>query len=136
MISIITAVHNGLVVNKIFLAALKKYTHYPFELIIIDNASTDGSGNYFINNGAKVIRNELNYSYPHSQNQGIAEVKYDWIAFLNNDVIVCPDWDKILIESMQYHKLDVATCCGNDRLETVKATHTIGRRWKPIKNFI
>jgi glycosyltransferase involved in cell wall biosynthesis len=42
-ISIITAVHNGLAINKIFYRYLVKYTVNPFELIIIDNASTDGS---------------------------------------------------------------------------------------------
>ena len=46
-ISIITAIHNGLPFNQIYLENLKRYTHYPFELIIIDNASTDGSCDFF-----------------------------------------------------------------------------------------
>ena len=41
MISIITAVHNQLAMNKLFVESLHKYSTMPFELIIIDNASSD-----------------------------------------------------------------------------------------------
>lgn len=47
MISIITAIHNQLEVNKIFYNSLKKSTFNSFELIILDNNSTDGSSDYF-----------------------------------------------------------------------------------------
>ncbi|MBM4334137.1 MAG: glycosyltransferase family 2 protein [Deltaproteobacteria bacterium] len=43
MISIITPVHNCLSHNEIYLESLKKHTYSPFELIVIDNCSTDGS---------------------------------------------------------------------------------------------
>ena len=51
MISIITAIHNGLAINKFYEASLKKYTVNPFELIIIDNVSTDGSTEFFEKSG-------------------------------------------------------------------------------------
>src|SRR5947208_13580 len=71
MISIITAVYNQLAVNRLFVENLRRYTHHPYELIIIDNGSTDGSAEFFEQQGATVIRNGANYSYPHCQNQGI-----------------------------------------------------------------
>jgi glycosyltransferase involved in cell wall biosynthesis len=46
MISIITAVHNQLAMNKLFMQSLRKYSAMDFELIIIDNASTDGSADF------------------------------------------------------------------------------------------
>ncbi len=136
MISIITAVHNQLAINKIFLEYLKKYTHYPYELIIIDNNSTDGSREFFKENGAIVIENEANYSYPYTQNQGIKLAKYDVLAFLNNDITVSPNWDKHILEAMQANALDVATVCGIERLESAEQTKAYGRRWKRIKNII
>lgn len=136
MISIITAVHNQLAINKIFLEYLQKYSHYPYELIIIDNNSTDGSREFFKENGAIVIENDANYSYPYTQNQGLSIAKYDVIALLNNDITVAPDWDKHMLEAMKANALDVATVCGIERLENKRATKEFGRKWKRIKNVI
>lgn len=136
MISIITAIHNGLAVNELFLASLKKYTYHPYELIIIDNNSTDGSKEFFKKNGAVVIENKQNYSYPYCQNQGIEKAKYDIYAFLNNDIIVAPQWDKRLIEVADEHQLEVITPCGIERIESSRATVLIRRRWNLIKNLL
>jgi GT2 family glycosyltransferase len=136
MISVIVAVHNQLPMNRLFVQQLKDATRNPFELIVIDNASTDGSADFFESAGATVIRNAGNNSYPRSQNQGIALARHDWLAFLNNDVIVSPGWDKVLIESMTANKLDVATSCGVERLETPAATHRLERRWKLIRGMV
>lgn len=133
MLSIITAIHNQLPVNQLFWENLKRYTASPFELIIIDNASTDGSAEFFESVGAQVIRNLVNYSYPVSQNQGLAIARGDWLGFLNNDIVVSPDWDRHLIENMTANGLEVATCCGVEQLETLQATQRIKRRWKRIK---
>jgi len=136
MISIITAVHNQLPMNKLFVQYLKKYTHHPYELIVIDNASTDGSTAFFESVGAKVIRNAANYSYPYCQNQGIRVAQFDHFAFLNNDIIVSPNWDKHLLESMYANELDIITVCGIERLESPEKTKTYGRKWKRIKHLI
>ncbi len=136
MISIITAVYNQLAMNQLFWEKLNQYTKNKFELIIIDNASTDGSADWFESVGVKVIRNEANYSYPHSQNQGIAVAKYDNLVFMNNDVIVSPNWDENILASMEYNGLEVATVCGIEQVENFLATRTLKRRWKKIKNFV
>ena len=122
--------------NRLFFESLKKYTNHPFELIIIDNASTDGSADYFEAVGAKVIRNDRNYSYPYSQNQGIELATYPYYAFLNNDIIVAPHWDKKLIAAMDAHGLEVVTGCGIERSESPKTTLALGRRWKLIRNVL
>lgn len=133
MISIITAVHNQLAANTLFLESIRQYTQNRYELIVIDNASSDGSGDYFEKNGAMVIRNNYNYSYPHCQNQGIATAQYDILAFLNNDIIVSTNWDQRLIDSMGKNGLDVITCCGIENLESPAQTRRFKRKWKMIK---
>jgi GT2 family glycosyltransferase len=133
MISIITAIFNQRAVNELFLEALQRYTHHKYELIIIDNGSTDGSAEMFEAAGAKVIRNPDNYSYPKSQNQGIAVAQYDWLAFLNNDIIVSPGWDRTMVASMQKNGLLAATVCGVEQVESGKATRRLKLRWHRIK---
>jgi GT2 family glycosyltransferase len=113
MISIITAIHNGLAINKFYEASLKKYTVNQFELIIIDNASADGSAEFFENAGYTVVRNQQNYSYPYCQNQGIKIAKGNYFFFLNNDIVLGPRWDELLIEISTKHKLDILSACDN-----------------------
>jgi len=55
MFSIITSIHNQLFINQLFYESLIKYTEGIFELIIIDNASNDGSTQYFILNQKKKL---------------------------------------------------------------------------------
>ncbi len=136
MISIITAVHDGLPVNRIFRENLYRYTRFPFELIIIDNASRDGSGAFFAAGGARVISNDRNFSYPHSQNQGIEAARNDLLCFLNNDVVVSPGWDERLLASMAHHGLDLISACGVEHLESEAVTRSFSRRWKRVKNLL
>lgn len=133
MISIITAIHNGLEMNKLFLENLKKYTYSPFELIIIDNASTDGSTEFFKQNGAIVVYNTKNYSYPVSQNIGIEKANTEHLFFLNNDIIVSPNWDRHLLEVSEVNGLQVLTSCGIERVETVARSKKMRKKWGVIK---
>ena len=134
MISIITAIYNQISMNRLFLEYLKRYTADQFELIIIDNGSTDGSADFFEKNGAIVIRNDGNYSYPYCMNQGIAIARYDNFVFMNNDLLVSKDWDIQALEIMNLQGLEVAACCATDRVETNEATYRSQKKWKYIRN--
>jgi len=133
-ISIITAIHNGLPFNKIYADYLKKYTFNPYELIIIDNVSTDGSAEFFEEQGAVVIKNKENYSYPRSQNQGIDAARTDYLFFLNNDIIVSPQWDKRLIDAAELHGLDIISAKGIENMGNKKESVSFDHKWKRIKN--
>ncbi|MBN9382848.1 MAG: glycosyltransferase family 2 protein [Chitinophagaceae bacterium] len=134
MISIITAVHNGLAFNKIYLECIRKYTHHPYEVIIIDNASTDGTREYFQSEGCTVIANSLNYSYPYTQNQGIRAAKGEYLFFLNNDIVVSPSWDKHLIEIAREQGIDIISAAGIENMGNSRETKALSRKWKKVKN--
>lgn len=134
MISIITAIHNQISMNCIFLDFLKKYTTIPYELIIIDNNSHDGSGDFFKTNGATVIRNNANYSYPYCQNQGIKAASYDILVFFNNDLLVSPNWDVRLLNIIGKDDYHVLSFSSNDRGCTLEETKRREHQWKCIKN--
>ncbi len=136
MLSVITAIYNQRDMNELYWENLTKNTHHQFELIIIDNGSNDGSVEFFESVGAKVIRNGANYSYPYCQNRGIEVARYDWLAFLNNDIIVSPAWDKQMMESMDFNGLDVATSCGVEQVESRLETRKLRRRWNKVKMMI
>lgn len=133
MISIITAIHDQIGMNRIFLKTLKEFTDNPYELIIIDNNSTDGSRELFESNGAIVIPNNANYSYPHCQNQGIQKASYNALMFFNNDIIVSPGWDTRLLHILGKDGYDVVSFASPDRCGNLKETKKQGRIWSHIK---
>lgn len=135
MLSIITAIYNQLDMNKLYYEYLKKYTDNVFELIIIDNNSNDGSRAYFesLGEGVTVIANKENYSYPHCQNQGISVAKYDYLVFLNNDLLVSPHWDSRMLEVLGKNDYHVVSLGSNDRLYDKKTTQKLAFRWKMVK---
>jgi glycosyltransferase involved in cell wall biosynthesis len=135
-LSIITAVYNQLPMNQIYWENLVKNTKNSFELIVIDNASTDASADFFESVGVRVIRNLGNFSYPVSQNQGISIAKGEWLAFLNNDIIVSEGWDETLIANAEHNQLDVITSCGIERIESKSATKKLRRRWNRIRGLV
>jgi len=136
MISIITAVHNGLAFNQLYSETLKRYTKAKYELIIVDNNSTDGSKEFFQQSGAIVIANTENYSYPVCQNMGIAKAQGDHLFFLNNDIIVSPLWDQRLIETAKMHGIDIISGCGIENMGDFFTTQKLQRKWKRSKNLL
>ncbi len=91
-LSIITLTYNKLSYTKKFIKSLYKYTN-DFELIIIDNGSTDGTIEYLNElNGIKLILNKKNHGYSKGNNQGLEIAEGDYIGFLNNDILLSPNW--------------------------------------------
>ena len=131
-LSIVTAVHNQIEYNKLFLESLEKYTFHQYGLIVVDNASTDGSAGLFVSHGAIVLTNASNRCYGCAQNQGLAKAQGRYVAFLNNDIYLSRHWDKVLIERAEEYGLDVVSPCGCETLEEPSAIKRSMRKWKHI----
>lgn len=84
------------------LESIEKYTVYPYQLIIIDNNSNDGSQSYLKNiTTAKVIFNNRNRGCAAGWNQGIETGKNEHIVLLNPDTLVTPGWLTQLIRTAE-----------------------------------
>jgi GT2 family glycosyltransferase len=75
------------------LDSLARQTDATFEIIVVDNGSTDGSADLASDQfGARVIRNSENRGFCAANNQGIAAARGEFIALLNNDAEAEPGW--------------------------------------------
>ncbi len=102
IVSIIIPVFNQLEYTKLVIESIREYTNIPYEIIVIDNASSDGTFEYLSSLAdIKLIRNSQNYGFPKAVNQGLAVAKGKYIVILNNDVIVTDKWVEGLIEHLE-----------------------------------
>lgn len=136
-LSIITAVHNGLAMNQLYWETLCRHTAVPFELIVIDNHSTDGSETYFrrlSESDPRVgyVRSEKNQSYPASQIQGMAHAKADVWVFLNNDTWMPKGWETPFLEALAESPYLVLSPGGQEAQPTQKGSNRLKNRWKRI----
>ena len=94
--SIIVLTYNGKEYTQECLESIFSHTHLPFELIVVDNASTDGTVEYLKSlsksHPVKVIYNDTNLGYAGGNNRGVLVAEGDYLVFLNNDVIVTGGW--------------------------------------------
>ncbi len=62
------------------------------EVLVIDNGSTDGAPEMARSRGARVIAMGRNAGFAAAVNVGIRESRAEWIAVLNTDVELAPDY--------------------------------------------
>ncbi len=90
-ISVILVVCNRAELTLPCLRSLAERTRIGFELIVIDNGSTDRTTALFDRvDGAGVYRNEENLYFIHAVNQGAALARGAHLLLLNNDAILLP----------------------------------------------
>lgn len=115
-VSIIILNYNGgdLVVRC--LKSVLSLDYKNFEVVLLDNNSTDGSMELVANAFAsdprvKLIRNEKNLGYAEGNNVGVQKSKGEYLVFLNNDVLVDPLFLTELVEEMKKeHSVAAAQC--------------------------
>jgi len=97
LISIVVVNWNGIPFLPDCLASLKKQTWKNLEFILVDNGSTDGSTELIQSwidktPNAQAVFLTKNTGFCEGNNHGISKAHGEWIALLNNDAIVEPDW--------------------------------------------
>jgi GT2 family glycosyltransferase/glycosyltransferase involved in cell wall biosynthesis len=96
--SVIVLFHNQLELNRLCIQSIFDRTDWPnFELVLVDNASTDGSRQFAEEIAAghenvKLVRNERNESFARANNLAVAASSGEYLVFLNNDTIVTRGW--------------------------------------------
>lgn len=107
--SIIIVTWNGLDHLKTFLPSVLDTDYQKFEVIIADNASTDGTREWIRKHAPEctIITFDKNHGYCGGNNRATADAKGDILLFLNNDVRVKPDWLQQLDHSFEDSKTGV-----------------------------
>jgi GT2 family glycosyltransferase len=95
------------------LEAVLRQTGVAFEVVVVDNASTDSTREILerFAGRIRVIYNGRNVGFAAGQNQAIAASTGDWVLALNPDVLVRPGFLSRLVEAGEIDD-QVGTVCG------------------------
>ncbi len=97
------------------LNSLLKQTFIDFEVILVDDCSPDNSGAICDEYAAKdsrfkVIHAEKNGGLSVARNLGLAQSKGEYIAFIDSDDYVAPEYLQVLLDTLEKNQADIAQC--------------------------
>ncbi|NDF14080.1 glycosyltransferase, partial [bacterium] len=102
--------------TRIFLSSLLSNSGRVEEVFVVDNGSTDGTAQLLEEFLPKfrewrirfdVICNDSNLGFGRACNQGIRKASCEWVAIVNNDTWLMPNWDVELQREAQKRALDL-----------------------------
>lgn len=97
---------NGRSLLEDCLSSLYRQSFKNFEIILVDNGSTDNSLEYVKNNfpsDVRIIKLKKNFGFAKAINEGVKASNAEYVVFLNNDTSVDKDWLKNLIQCADFH---------------------------------
>ena len=107
LVSIIILCCNQLDVTKLCVESILAQTRRSFELIFVNNGSTDDTQHYLESvrkrpapDRVVIVENQTNCGYPIGCNQGLARARGRFLVFLNNDTVVPSRWLEGLLRPM------------------------------------
>ena len=106
-ISLIVLTYNNLNYTRQCLESIFEKTSYPnFEVVIVDNASTDGTPQYLqsfaeTHPQVKLVLNRENRGFAAGNNQGVQASTGEIVVFLNNDIVVTYGWLSRLVSHLR-----------------------------------
>ncbi|MDP8238193.1 MAG: glycosyltransferase, partial [Candidatus Hatepunaea meridiana] len=106
LVSIIILTYNALKYTKKCIKSIQEHTTYPYEIILVDNSSTDGTIDFLHklvrqNDHYKLIKNAENRGFAGGNNQGVTAANGKYVMLLNNDVLVSDGWLESLVNSIE-----------------------------------
>ena len=124
-VSVVICCHNSakeLPQTLAHLAAQQVQGEIPWEVIIVDNASTDGTSQVALASWTKDAPTALRVVHEprlgliHARYRALAEAQYEIISFIDDDNWVYPEWVQVVSEVMSQHP-KLGACGGLNEAE-------------------
>ena len=108
-VSVVVCSFNGSRTIRQCLDGLEKLTYPNFEVIVVDDGSTDGTGEIARKYDVRLIRTE-NRGLSAARNTGLAAAKGEIVAYLDDDACPDPNWLGYLVDT--FRKMNCAAVGG------------------------
>jgi len=100
MISILAVNYNSLEWMRLLVKSVRKFTTVPYEIIVFDNASVDGSVDWLkAQTDIKTIVSPMNYGHGHGLDRLLKEATHAFCLVLDSDAhIMRRNWDYDILD--------------------------------------
>ena len=118
--SVLIVNYNGGAYLQAALDSLKTQTVRDFEVICVDNNSTDGSADNLDAAGLpgwQLIRSNKNLGFAAGNNLAAAQASGRWLCLLNPDAVAAPDWLETIAAGQERHPACNVFACAQFMLE-------------------
>ena len=104
-VSVVIPTWNGLTHLQQCLPALMAQEEVDFEVVVVDNGSSDGTTDYLDRcyPTMHVIRNNRNLGFAAANNAAMRATRTEFVATLNNDTLPRPRWLSSLVKAADAH---------------------------------
>lgn len=113
-LTIIVPVFNGELYLAKCISSILAQTFADFEVIVIDDGSTDASWSVLADFARKDSRivpiRQENQGVSVARNKGLQSARGNYIGFVDCDDYVGPQMFELLVESLRHHRADIAEC--------------------------
>ncbi len=112
-ISIIVPVYNVRPYIRACLDSILHQNYHNFELIIVDDGSTDGSIEEIedlLADPRIILIKKTNGGLSSARNAGLCRIRGNYVCFIDSDDIVAPDFVRVLYTTICQSKADVVVC--------------------------
>lgn len=112
MFSVVIPSWNNLAYLKLCVESVRKHSQFPHEIIVHLNDGSDGSLQWVQTQGIKYTQSEKNVGVCLAMNHLVAQASYDWVLFMNDDMVAAPGWDTALLSAIQSVNTELALFFG------------------------
>ena len=121
LFSILIPTWNNLAFLKLCVASINKNSTYHHEILIHINDGSDGTLEWVQENGYKYTHSSENIGVCYALNGLRPLVTTDYVLFMNDDMYVCPEWDKALWNEISFNLVNSFVKVSLPLLTLVKA---------------
>ncbi len=92
-VTVVIPVYNRPQYVREAIESILRQTYSDFELLVIDDGSSDGTGEVvrsYANDRVRLVRHERNLGIPRTRNDGVRLARSEYVAFLDSDDVADP----------------------------------------------
>lgn len=128
-ISVIVPVYNSELYLKQCIDSILSQTFNDFEVILIDDGSTDGSSSLcdlYAGQDKRInVIHQKNQGQAAARNVGISAARSDWIAFIDSDDIVHPQYLELMYRGIKEYGVLLAICSTIENSSVPDTFHSV-----------